>query len=130
MTTTTHATHEKSKTGKPRQRAKARRGGLLARGTESLESVHRAIAQFPLDVLEQIERLKRPVARVRKLQDRSITATYDLVRGVNREIVRLVSERPAGKPAKKRVAKKTSAARPAKVAARSVHPPPAEAVAS
>jgi hypothetical protein len=74
---------------KPRQ-PKGRVKRVVDRNTEAIERIHRAVVGFPLDVLEQIERLERPVARVRKLQDRSITATYDLVRGIEREVGQLV----------------------------------------
>ena len=51
-----------------------------------------AVASWPLDALERIRRLEKPVARVRKLQERSITATYEFVRGVNREVAQLAAE--------------------------------------
>ncbi len=105
---------------KAKTRAKPKRGdsGRLKRvvdsNTEAAERVHRALAGFPLDVLEQLDRLERPVARVRKLQHRSIGATYDLVRGIEREVARLVRRRP------------DAAKQPAPRKARSVkHPKPA-----
>jgi hypothetical protein len=66
---------------------------VVDRSTETVEGFHRAIASWPLDALERVHRLEAPVGRVRKLQDRSITATYRLVRGVNREIAQFVGER-------------------------------------
>ncbi len=86
---------------KTRNKAKPRRGNggplkrVVDRNTKAAERVHRALAGFPLDVLEQLDLLERPVARVRKLQHRSIDATYDLVRGIEREVARLV-RRPDG----------------------------------
>jgi hypothetical protein len=65
---------------------------FVVRATEASEKIHRAVAGFPLDVLEQVNRLKRPVARIRKLQERSITATYDVVRGVTKELSLLAHE--------------------------------------
>ena len=107
---------QRAKTG---DKAKTRRGDsgrlkrVVDRNTRAAERVHRALAGFPLDVLEQLDLLERPVARVRKLQQRSIGATYDLVRGIEREVARLV-RRPDG--AKQRAPRK----------ARSVkHPKPA-----
>jgi len=100
-----------------KSRARQRDGGPLKRvvdrNTQAVERIHRAIAAFPLDVLEQIDRLERPVARVRKLQDRSISATYDLVRGIEREVVQLV-RLPDG--AKRRSARKARSVRHPKAA--------------
>jgi hypothetical protein len=73
---------------------------FIARATEASEKIHRAVAGFPLDVLEQIDQLNRPVARIRKLQERSITATYDTVRGVTKELSLLV--RGSSKPSRAR----------------------------
>jgi hypothetical protein len=82
----------KRKSTRKKASARKRLGRVIDRGTENVERFHRAIAGWPLDALERVERLEAPVARVRKLQDRSITATYELVRGLNREVVRLVRE--------------------------------------
>lgn len=82
---------------KPRRRDGGRLKRVVDRNTDAAERIHRAVAGFPLDVLEQIDRLERPVARVRKLQDRSIGATYDLVRGIEREIAQLVRAPDAAK---------------------------------
>ena len=67
-------------------------GRVVDRGTDRAERVHRAIASWPLDALERMQRLEKPVARVRKLQDRSITASYEFVRGVNTEVAQLMRD--------------------------------------
>ncbi len=110
---------ERAKTAnKAKTRAKPRRGDsgrlkrVVDRNTEAAERVHRALMGFPLDVLEQLDLLERPVARVRKLQNRSIGATYDLVRGIEREVAQLVRRPDAAK-------------QPAPRKARSVKPKPA-----
>jgi hypothetical protein len=93
----------------------AKRAGTsrLDRGAKRVEKVHRAIAGFPLDVLERIRRLEKPVARVRKLQETSIHSTYEMVRGIQRELVLLA--RGTGKAtAKKPAARRARTARPAK----------------
>ena len=88
---------------KANTRAKPSRGDsgrlkrAVDRNTEAAERIHRALAGFPLDMLEQLDRLERPVARVRKFQNRSIGATYDLVRGIEREVARLVHRPDAAK---------------------------------
>jgi hypothetical protein len=88
---------------KARASARVRLARAIERNTKAAERIHRAVAGFPLDVLEQIDRLRAPVGRLRKLQDRSITARYALVRGVEREVVRLararsVARRRAARP--------------------------------
>jgi hypothetical protein len=70
----------------------ARKKGPVARVTAAAENIHRSIAGFPLNLLEQVEPLSKPVGRIRKLQDKSITATYDVVRGVQDEVKRLARE--------------------------------------
>jgi hypothetical protein len=90
MTTGHEASHPKarSKAG-PAHRRKGTRQGVgprvLERSTARAEKIHRAAAGFVLDALGRVRRLAKPVARVRKLEDQSITATYELVRGVSRE---------------------------------------------
>ena len=123
---------QRAKTGtRARTRAKSNRGNsgrlkrVVDRNTQAAERVHRALAGFPLDVLEQLDRLERPVARVRKLQHRSIGATYDLVRGIEREVARLVRRPDAAKQPALRKArsvkhpKPTTGARVSEMAARS-----------
>ncbi len=81
----------------PRRRDGGRLKRTVDRNTEAVERIHRAVAGFPLDLLEQIDRLEKPVAHVRKLQDRSIRATYDLVRGIEREVAQLIRPRDTKK---------------------------------
>ena len=65
-------------------------GAVVDRGTETVERLHRAIASWPLDALERVRRFEKPVGRMRKLQERAITARYAFLRGVNREVTQLV----------------------------------------
>ena len=111
---------QRAETGnKAKTRAKPRRGDsgrlkrVVDRNTEAAERIHRALAGFPLDVLEQLDRLERPVARVRKLQSRSIGATYDLVRGIEREVARLVRRPDAAKQRAPRKARSVKHPKPA-----------------
>ena len=43
-------------------------------------------------MLEEAEFLKKPVKEVRRVQDRSIGAVYDLIRGINEQVGTLASE--------------------------------------
>jgi len=92
--------------------ARRKRGGfkkLVERNTKAVERVHRAVAGFPLDVLGKIGRLEKPVARMRKLQDRAIGARYELVRGIEQEVARLVRTPDAAKRRAARARKARSA---------------------
>ncbi len=105
---------QRAKTGnKAKTRDSGRLRRVVDRNTEAAERIHRALAGFPLDVLEQLDRLERPVARVRKLQNRSIGATYDLVRGIEREVARLVRRPDAAKQRASRKARTVKHPKPA-----------------
>ena len=98
----------------PQHKAHARRPNrakgesLLERGTATAEEIHRAVAGFPLDLLAMVPALEKPVARVRKLQDKSIGATYNMVRGINREL-ELLARGPDATKKKGRTARKPRA---------------------
>ena len=91
-------------------------------GATSVEEVHKAIARMPLDALEKLELFERTAKDVRRVQDASIGAIYDVIRTVNDEVAKLARDllrerRPAATAAKprpaaaKRRAPATSAAR-------------------
>jgi hypothetical protein len=71
------------------------------RGATTAEEIHKSIADLPLEVLEEIEPLEKLAKRVRKAQERSISAVYDLVRGINEEVAKamrdLLPERQGGR---------------------------------
>jgi hypothetical protein len=56
------------------------------------EEIHKAIADLPLDVLERLDLFKETARNVRKIQDTSIGAIYDVIRKVDREVARLATE--------------------------------------
>ena len=62
------------------------------KGATTVEEVHKAIADLPLKILEEVEFLKKPAKEVRRVQDRSIGAVYDLIRGINDQVGKLASE--------------------------------------
>lgn len=62
------------------------------RGATTAQEIHKAVADLPLDVLEEIKPLETLVKRVRKAQDRSISAVYDLVRGINEEVAKVTRD--------------------------------------
>jgi hypothetical protein len=79
-------------------------------GADSVEEVHRSIASLPLDVLERLDFFQETVKDVRKVQDTSIGAIYDLIHKVNREVAKLATEmlrQPTPRKAAPRKAVKT-----------------------
>jgi hypothetical protein len=64
----------------------------INRGATTAEDIHKSIANLPLKMLEEISVLKKPVREVRKVQNRSIGAVYDLIRTVNVRVGKLASE--------------------------------------
>ena len=81
----------------------------IDKGATKVEEVHRAIADLPITILEQIDFVKGPVKAVERIQDHTIGAVYDLIRYVNEQVWTLGSEQLAKaakpKPAAKKAAK-------------------------
>ncbi len=75
---------------------------IVERTSRTTERFHRAVAGLPLDLLERLDGLSGPIARVRKLQERSIAARYEMFRGVNREVAELLRDARAGDALKRR----------------------------
>jgi hypothetical protein len=85
---------------------------VVARTITRVEKIHRDVAALPLDLLERMGDFEKPVARVRKLQGRSITTTWDLVRGINDELTKLAkTQRRAGSKRKTKAHKARSVRR-------------------
>jgi hypothetical protein len=64
----------------------------IDRGATSVEEIHKSIAELPLRVLEGSELLRGPAKEVRHVQDHTIGAMYDLIRGINERVGTLSSE--------------------------------------
>lgn len=81
----------------------------IDKGATKVEEIHRAIANLPLTILEQIDLVKGPATAVERIQDHTIGAVYDLIRYINEQVWTLGSEqlakaakpKPAGKGAAK-----------------------------
>jgi hypothetical protein len=87
------------------------------RGADAAESIHKRVAKLPLAPFEGVDRLEGALKDIRRVQDRSIGAVYDLVRDVNHELVRLTEEWLAvSKPRPKRRAARPRAAAASKAA--------------
>jgi len=88
---------KKARSRKGDGRAEARRLAHLVQeaideGADTVEEIHRSIANLPLDVLERLDVFEQAVKDVRKVQDTSIGAIYDLIHKVNREVGKLATE--------------------------------------
>lgn len=85
-------------------------------GATSVEEIHKAIARMPLDALEKLDVFEQTAKDVRRVQDASIGAIYDVIRKVNDEVAKfarqLLAER-APKTAKPARPRTTAAKRPA-----------------
>ena len=90
------------------------------KGATTVEEIHKSIADLPLKILDGVEFLKKPVKEVRRVQDRSIGAVYDLIRNVNEQVGKLASDvlsrsrpAPGKRPAAPRKRKAASTPTPA-----------------
>ena len=74
-------------------------------GATTVEEIHKAIANLPLDILERLDVFEEMAKDVRKVQDTSIGAIYDVIRRVNHEVgnyaKELLERRPTRKSAHK-----------------------------
>jgi hypothetical protein len=82
---------EKTKPGRAKRLADLIQNAV-DKGATTVEDVHKSIADLPLKMLEEIEFLKKPVKEVRRVQDRSIGAVYDLIRRVNDQVGTLAGD--------------------------------------
>jgi hypothetical protein len=64
----------------------------IDKGATTVEEIHRSIAELPLKVLEESDFLREPAKEVRRVQDHTIGAIYDLIRGINERVGTLASE--------------------------------------
>ena len=62
------------------------------KGATTVEEIHRAIADMPLTVLERLGLLEATTTEVRRVQETSIGAIYDLIRDVNHKVAKLATE--------------------------------------
>jgi hypothetical protein len=90
-------------------------------GATTVEEIHKAIADLPLDVLERLDVFKETVKDVRRIQDTSIGAVYDVIRKVNRRVAELAAdilERPPKRQAARKPTRKPTRARSTRAEAR------------
>ena len=64
----------------------------IDKGATTVEDIHKTIADLPLKILEESEVLRGPAKEVKRVQDHTIGAIYDLIRGINERVGTLASE--------------------------------------
>lgn len=62
------------------------------KGATTVEEIHRSIAELPITILERAELFESTTGEVKRLQDASIGAIYDLIRDVNHKVAQLAVE--------------------------------------
>jgi uncharacterized membrane protein len=65
---------------------------VVNQGAASAEQIHRRVLDLPLTVLERVGLFERAASDLRKLQEASIGAVYDVVREVNHEVTKFAGE--------------------------------------
>lgn len=81
-------------------------------GANTVEEIHRSIARMPLDVFAKLDIFEKATKDVRKLQDTSIGAIYDLIRKVNHDVAKLAKELLDGRHAPSKPRKRAATRRP------------------
>jgi hypothetical protein len=64
----------------------------IDKGATTVEEIHKAIADLPLKMLEESALLRGSAKEVRRVQDHTIGAIYDVIRGINQQVGTLASE--------------------------------------
>jgi hypothetical protein len=64
----------------------------IDKGATTVEDIHKSIADLPLKMLEESELLRGPAKEVRRVQDHTIGAIYDLIRNINQKVGTLASD--------------------------------------
>ena len=77
----------------------------IEKGATTVEDVHKSIAQLPVKVLEESDLLRAPAKGVRRIQDHTIGAIYDLLWYID-EQVEILAEELLNHAAKRRGARR------------------------
>ena len=64
----------------------------IEQAATTAEEIQKAVADLPLQLLEDNGLLVRPVREIRRTQERTIGAIYDLVRRINRRMGAFVAD--------------------------------------
>jgi len=58
----------------------------IDQGATTVEEIHKSIADLPLKILEENDLLKEPAKQAQRLQDHTLGAIYDVIRGINEQV--------------------------------------------
>jgi hypothetical protein len=64
----------------------------IDKGATTVEKIHKSILDLPLRMLEESELLRQPAKEVRRVQDHTIAAVYDTIRGINHQVGTLAAK--------------------------------------
>jgi hypothetical protein len=64
----------------------------IDKGATTVEEIHKSIADLPLKILEDGDLLRGTAKDVRRVQDHTIGAIYDVIRDVNQRVGTLASD--------------------------------------
>jgi colicin import membrane protein len=64
----------------------------IAKGATTAEDIHKAIADKPLKMLLKVDALSGPAKKIKRIQDESIGAIYDLIREINELVAKYATE--------------------------------------
>lgn len=64
---------------------------VIDKGASSAEEIHRAVGELPITVLENLG-LGATASDVKRIQDRSIGAIYDMIRNVNHRVADVAAD--------------------------------------
>ena len=65
--------------------------GLIDKGANTAEEIHRAVSDLPVSVLESLG-MEETAEDVKKIQDSSIGAIYELIHDVNHKVADLAAD--------------------------------------
>ena len=63
----------------------------IAKGANTAEEIHRAVLELPVSVLDSMG-LEDAATEVRKIQDRTIGAVYELIHDINHRVADLAAD--------------------------------------
>jgi len=58
----------------------------IERGATTVEEIHKSVADLPLKILEESDLLKESAKEAKRLQDHTLGAIYDVIRGINEQV--------------------------------------------
>jgi hypothetical protein len=64
----------------------------IDKGATTVEEIHKSIADLPLKMLQDSDLLRRPAKEVKRVQDHTIGAIYDVIRSINEQVGTFASE--------------------------------------